>query len=191
MSLTKSGKIRGQAGGIATSLKLREAAIDRYNKNPNICQWCSSPMLLKDKQKIRDVKIKKFCNHSCFAKDMHSKRIKKPRAPKIRIRATPKEVTEYIEQCTIQQLQDKGQTYQPIRSAITKYARKQMKNIEKICYQCGYDSHVEVCHIKAVASWPKTTPFSEINAKENLVYLCPNHHWEFDHGKLNLNLKNK
>lgn len=27
---------------------------------------------------------------------------------------------------------------------------------------------------------------AEVNTQANLIALCPNHHWEFDHGRLNL-----
>lgn len=49
------------------------------------------------------------------------------------------------------------------------------------CAICGYDWHVEVCHIRPINSWPLDTPIAVINNPENLVALCPNHHWEFDH----------
>jgi hypothetical protein len=54
------------------------------------------------------------------------------------------------------------------------------------CAVCGYDKHVETAHIKAVASFPDTATIREINAPSNLVGLCPNHHWEFDNGLLEL-----
>jgi len=57
------------------------------------------------------------------------------------------------------------------------------KNWKKICAQCGYVKHVEVCHKKAINSFPKTTLISEINSPENLILLCPNCHWEYDHLK--------
>lgn len=49
---------------------------------------------------------------------------------------------------------------------------------------CGYSKHVEVAHRKDVASFPDTALISEINDISNLVGLCPTHHWEFDHQKL-------
>jgi hypothetical protein len=55
-----------------------------------------------------------------------------------------------------------------------------------ICHECGYSLHVEICHIRDVADFPETALISEINDPENLVALCPNHHWEFDSGLLEL-----
>lgn len=54
------------------------------------------------------------------------------------------------------------------------------------CRVCGYSTHVELCHIKAIASFPETTTFREINSMDNIVGLCPNHHWELDNGHLTL-----
>ena len=54
------------------------------------------------------------------------------------------------------------------------------------CRACAYDKHVEVCHIKAVSSFPSSATIAEVNALVNLVYLCPNCHYEFDHGRLSL-----
>ena len=50
-----------------------------------------------------------------------------------------------------------------------------------VCAHCGYDKHVEICHIKAIKDFDDSALISEINSKENLIALCPNCHWEFDH----------
>jgi len=55
-----------------------------------------------------------------------------------------------------------------------------------ICAICGYSNKVEICHIKSVASFSKAASISEINNIDNLVALCPNHHWEFDKGLINI-----
>lgn len=54
----------------------------------------------------------------------------------------------------------------------------------KCCTICGYDTHFEVCHIKSISSFPPTATVGEINNINNLIALCPNHHWELDHGNL-------
>lgn len=50
------------------------------------------------------------------------------------------------------------------------------------CAICGYDKHIEIAHIKAINEFPPDTFISEINSEDNLMPLCPNHHWEVDHG---------
>ena len=61
-------------------------------------------------------------------------------------------------------------------------ARK--KGSFKECAVCGYDKHVETCHIKAISAFETSSTIREINDRSNLMGLCPNHHWEFDHGLL-------
>lgn len=51
----------------------------------------------------------------------------------------------------------------------------------KHCVKCGYDKHYEVCHIKAIKDFPDTAKMKEVNHLDNLIALCPNCHWEFDH----------
>jgi predicted HNH restriction endonuclease len=43
---------------------------------------------------------------------------------------------------------------------------------------------VECCHIKGIGTFSKETLIGEINNIKNLVFLCPNCHWEFDKGLL-------
>jgi len=55
----------------------------------------------------------------------------------------------------------------------------------KECVKCKYNKHVEVCHKRAISDFSEDTYDTEINTKNNLVYLCRNCHWEFDKGLLN------
>lgn len=74
------------------------------------------------------------------------------------------------------------------RMPIAKNARKSYDRSgkDKKCYLCGYDKHVEICHIKAVADFDENTLIKEINSPDNLVALCRNHHWELDNGLIKL-----
>jgi len=54
------------------------------------------------------------------------------------------------------------------------------------CKRCGYSIHVELCHIKPVASFPLETKLREVNDPLNIVVLCRNCHWELDNGYLTL-----
>ena len=53
---------------------------------------------------------------------------------------------------------------------------------QRVCFKCGYSKHIEVCHIKPIANFDPSTPISVINEPSNLRGLCPNCHWEMDHG---------
>jgi len=57
----------------------------------------------------------------------------------------------------------------------------------KCCAECGYSNHIEVCHIRDIPDFPPTALVREINDLSNLIALCPNHHWEFDNGLLEVN----
>lgn len=52
----------------------------------------------------------------------------------------------------------------------------------KYCAMCGYNRHYEVCHIKPIREFPDSATMFEIHSLDNLIALCPNCHWEFDHG---------
>lgn len=54
------------------------------------------------------------------------------------------------------------------------------------CQNCGYSIHVDICHIHAINSFSDDTPISVINDVNNLVALCRNCHWEFDHDELTI-----
>lgn len=73
--------------------------------------------------------------------------------------------------------------YSRVRSSARVIFKDLLKNP---CQVCGYDKHVELCHIKPIASFEENTLLKEINTKDNLIMLCPNCHWELDHGLLNL-----
>jgi len=64
-----------------------------------------------------------------------------------------------------------------------------LNNRKRECVSCGYDKHIEICHIKSISSFDKNVTLNEINDPSNLVLLCPNCHWEFDNGLLDIDLK--
>lgn len=117
----------------------------------------------KDKRKI-------FCTHSCAATFNNQRKVKKVKEEKPkRIRGTTRLTRE------------KGTIHS---NNIRTLAREAVKHMVKVCAVCGYDTHVQVCHIKPVKDFPNNATVAEINIMSNLVLLCPNHHWELDNGKL-------
>lgn len=64
------------------------------------------------------------------------------------------------------------------------HAREVMHNakVPPSCKVCGYTFYTEVCHKKSISLFLDTDKISDVNALSNLVYLCPNHHKEFDRG---------
>lgn len=71
-------------------------------------------------------------------------------------------------------------------SRIRELARKKYIRLGKpqCCAICGYTKTFQVCHIKAISSFSQGSTIAEINHEKNLIALCPNHHWELDHGLL-------
>lgn len=77
-------------------------------------------------------------------------------------------------------------------SYVRYHSRNKLLKIRKcLCEYCGYDKFSECCHIKAISDFDMNTKIEEINDSENLLFLCPNHHWEFEHFELTIdNIKN-
>lgn len=84
-------------------------------------------------------------------------------------------------------MQDMYDNYQK-SSRLREIARKvyKLSDKPKYCVVCGYDKHYEVCHIKPIKSFHPDTLVKEVNDINNLMSLCPNCHWEYDHEKLTL-----
>lgn len=66
---------------------------------------------------------------------------------------------------------------------IRQHARKIYKKSgqPQHCIMCNYSLHFDVCHIKDIKQYEDGTPLTVINDISNLLALCKNHHWEFDH----------
>ena len=64
--------------------------------------------------------------------------------------------------------------------------RQYLKAFPYRCINCGYAKHIQVSHKRALTSFPLDTPNSVVNSLDNLAGLCPNCHWELDHGLLQL-----
>lgn len=86
---------------------------------------------------------------------------------------------------TIQELRDKYSTAQ-FHAKIRGAARSEYKrhNKEMSCENCGYDLHIDICHIRPVADFPGSATLSEVNDISNLAGLDKRCHWEFDNGFL-------
>lgn len=91
-----------------------------------------------------------------------------------------------IERLTLEQVADTAGKQASKFSRIREHARSKMRKEVQICENCGYDKHVEVAHVKSISSFSPDTLISVINDKINLVVLCKNCHWEFDHDILSL-----
>jgi hypothetical protein len=193
-----------KAGGRATAIKSREKALNRYYSNPNYCLQCNNIIEVKEKEKTQIARKKKFCSRSCFVSYNNKLSKTKPnnKCPfcGIKINRKSKTCTKhkglsinssdlFVFNKTKGQFKNEERNYQNWRSLITKMARRiyLLNNLPKFCAICGYDKTFDVCHIKAVSDFNDETIIGEINNITNLIALCPNHHWELDNGKLDIN----
>jgi hypothetical protein len=186
-----------KAGGAATAIKLKKESAEKYYKNPSICKQCGD--VIQIKTIASQAKRKAFCSKSCSAtyNNLHRKHNKKNVCPECGY-----EITKYATSCTKcckrkeftvhlvtkDTLKESRKNYQSARSTIRHHALHVWKNSGKknLCFVCGYKNHIEICHIKPVSGFNGNATIEEINNIENLIALCPNHHWEFDNGILRL-----
>jgi 5-methylcytosine-specific restriction endonuclease McrA len=86
------------------------------------------------------------------------------------------------------ELSESRKNYQSYRGGIRQNAITSYINSGRPlkCAVCDYDIHVQIAHIKPVSKFKSSAFISDINAQSNLIALCPNHHWEYDHKILNI-----
>lgn len=157
--------------------------IEDYYNNPNYCKHCGKIIFLDINQKTHNIKKKKFCNRTCaaiFNNSKFPKRIKKEKSRKEKI--------DIVGIRTKGEMLSLRKTWQGYRSAIAKHARKIFKESDKDkkCFTCGYDKHYDVAHIKPVSDFSENVLILKINDINNLIALCPNCHWEYDNGLIEL-----
>ncbi len=69
--------------------------------------------------------------------------------------------------------------YQCVRHHAHRIAK--LIKMKRQCFQCGYTTHVELAHLKPISEFSSDSTLKAINDPGNLVFLCPNHHWEMEH----------
>lgn len=88
-----------------------------------------------------------------------------------------------LSECTLAEASAKriggANAYDNIRAHARALLKSRIKSGEG-CEHCGWDHHVQVCHIRSIKDFPNTALISEINHPNNLKLLCPNCHWLFD-----------
>ena len=165
------------------------------------CQNCNK-VFDKSVTQIRRTKNNNFCSRSCAAK-FNNKKYKR-----VKLKPMDKTVQKYssCKRCGIELNYKKRRTLckncrdtqdktlseiaydKHNRSScwalVRSRARSVMKDKPRVCANCGYNKHVEVAHIKSISEFDLNCLVSEVNNESNLVLLCPNCHWEFDHNML-------
>jgi len=163
--------------------------------------------IIKEKSKKRDIikcsqceeetKNPKFCSSKCAAIYNNIKRSNPNSCIKCgnRIRKNSicckncigiYKIEKYGEK-TIKEFRDipaSKNRYQSVRYHAHQIA--ELHNLSKKCHYCNYENHFQLCHIKDIGNFPDSAKLKEINHPTNLIFLCPNHHWDLDHNLLTL-----
>ncbi len=152
----------------------------------NTCETCG-----------KETSNPKFCSRSCsaiFNNKAHPKRIKQGICEICgSLSSSTKKVCEscyksrrcVLENKKLNELKNKNQVVRHHSRTIA------LENTaDKSCMLCGYDKHVQACHIKPVSEFDENCTVAEVNALENLILLCPNCHWEFDNGLIDKSFLN-
>jgi predicted restriction endonuclease len=136
----------------------------KYLEDDTYCENCNTTLVRHNRESFSSFKDRRFCSRKC-ATTFNS-----------------------LGDVSKEEIKKRTTGYQSYRTAIRKNSYKVMElsGLEKKCAICGYSTHVEICHIKSVSSFDESARLSDINSIDNLVYLCPNHHYEFDNGIIKL-----
>ena len=162
----------------------------KETKNPKFCsRSCSA--ITNNKLFPKGIPKDKFCTncgvlyHNKWRKDApieNSRYCKECRSLFKLERYRDKKIGEYWNLDSI-----KGKHPSWKNAHIRGICREWNKELTKLpCAKCGYKHHVELCHIKPITSFNEESTIGEINHKDNIIQLCRNCHWEFDHGLLKL-----
>ena len=136
----------------------------------------------------------KFCSRSCSAKFTN---VTHPRRKKQLYKcACGKEIRKRFRTCrqcrgdtlgdltlraAVYAKHHKSSAFALVRSRARKVLQKSGVNS---CVHCGYSLHIEAAHRQAIRLFDLDTKLSVINHPNNLLALCPTHHWEYDNGHL-------
>ena len=145
----------------------------------------------------KKTKNPKFCSQSCNATYNNTRRYGPPDTCKICGKRTRRNLTTCRECYIIYTIKKYGEQtlgkfrkipssknrYQAVRLHAHRIASYYKIESDK-CLLCNYSNHLDLCHIKDISSFGDEISLNEINSPDNLVFLCPNHHWDLWHGKL-------
>jgi predicted nucleic acid-binding Zn ribbon protein len=142
-----------------------------------------------------DTSNPKFCSRSCAAKYNNRTRLRKRKNYYCLVCNTPvPHRRKYCDEHNPLVVDWSKKTISAMRHMPTWYIHARIRQLArsvyersgkpKRCFFCGYTKYVEICHIEQIQDFPENAPISVINSADNLVALCPNHHWEVDHGLL-------
>ena len=154
--------------------EMREAKLREYYTNPKLCNNCNKIIDPKPGEKISNLKNRNFCCRNC--------------AMLWRNKNLPNSKMGVLLNKTKVEVYDQYKHRALARTTIGKNANRMAKKygIEYKCFLCGRveEDELDLCHIRPVSDFPDDALISEINAKNNIIYLDINCHKDFDCGTL-------
>lgn len=173
---------------------------EEYNEHPNICLNCGNPIYCQTTDMPSKIKKKKFCDHSCAASYNNSHRQKKEyfctRCGKSIGFGYDNYHNKLCNECNTNIIDWDTVTYGEVKSKRLYQANSRIRDLSRAkylyyfpnpcCKFCGYDKHVEIHHIKKISDFSDDTPINVINDLNNLIAVCPNHHWEIENGYISI-----
>lgn len=130
----------------------------------------------------------KFCSRSCSTTYNNRKSPKRQRQGSCKeCGIVIKSTRTYCGGCTPHDVgsRTKKEVYSQAKyqkSAVIRQHARRVYDGPNECLLCGYNFHVDICHVRDISDFPETALVAEINSADNLIALCKNHHWEFDNG---------
>jgi len=199
-------------GGKIMAKIQRDKAISNYYLNPKICKNCHKIIEIGPDQKVHDIRKRVFCSLNCNAVYNNTGRIKKGPVKRMcsqcnKIFIVTRNDAGYFsknKRCPIcmnssviptrtkKQMFEISSSWQSARTTIRGHASKiyAQSNKPKCCIVCGYFKHYEISHLKSVSDFSDDSLIAEINDINNLIALCPTHHWEYDNNALDKSIHN-
>jgi hypothetical protein len=165
---------------------VNKPSINRISETSGKCKKCGANIDYSPLKGRRGYYKKDYCEDcNLFIRKQSGKKSQEKR-----IKENNYQDWSTINQMTKQEVLEKSGGHSwTMKATITRYARGAYReaDLPRTCKACGYDKHINVCHKKDIKDFPMTALIGEINDLNNLIGLCPNHHWEFDHGQLDIN----
>lgn len=193
-------------GGQTSARKQREAALARYQQNPNYCLACGSAIVVRDNEKVTSVRRRKFCGQSCAA--TYNNRLIQKRHKTTHcggcgelIQAARKYCSDHCRK-TIRQMRARQKPTAKRKTSHYVVSWRQRTKLRAIkykggrCQACGYDRSVRALvfhHIDGVhkdfSISSASRSWKSVQAElDKCVLLCSNCHAEVHEGLLNLEI---
>lgn len=173
--------IKKHFGSWGQMLQCTFEIIPKENKKISPCSYCQTLTTNP-----------KFCSLSCstaFNNSLKPKRKAKPKGTCVHCGTTTYRFGTVCKSCkTYKDITLQEAIYmQHHKSSAFALVRTRARSVAKKlgwdhCIECKYSHHIEIAHKKPIADFDYSTMLSIINNPDNLLPLCPNCHWEFDHG---------